>query len=246
MPPSIEGAREFISKDIGAEELAEYIAKKTGVEVKGGVVWEAFKPPRVEQNVGEIEILGSPRPTLAIVTHELQLNPEYRMMNWIPQVKESPSSYLSPEGGILKAFGITHLENFRYLGYKSEIISELCDFFGKPYSIMSPTRMRLEGIEGLWIFEDYDRKYTFGRLRETLWAIAMLPKPVLEEALKKRHFLLVSEQMERSGEDGTGLTIASITKGFDRIVVEDFSSFKGNYREGEIEVKTPVVLFRYY
>lgn len=235
MPP-VEGAPKLI-EELGAEELADYITKKTGVDIRGGMVWEAFKlkPPKAEQDVGEVEILGLPRSVLAIVTHEFKADsPEKRMMNWIPEVKQNPG-YRNPEATkILEAFGINHLENFT----RGNLL----------FPQRAPTKMSFSGIGGTWVFEKGYLYWndTFGRLRETLWSIAMLPKPVLEEAFKKRHFLLVSEQMGRSEGDGEGLTIASVTKGLREILVEDFSYNTDGYKKGEIEADTPVVLFRYY
>lgn len=235
MPP-IEGATELI-RDIGAEELAEYISKRTGANVRGGLVQEAFKPPTVEQVVGEVEILGLPRQVLAIVTHELKvIDPEkYRMMDWIPEVRQNPGYRNSEAQKILKAFGIAHLENFT----RGNLL----------FPQRAPTKMYFSGIGGEWIFEKGYLHFsdTFGRLKKTLWAIAMLPKPVLEEALKKRHFLLVSEQIKDPSYVGEPKpTIASITKGLREVLVEDFSYNIGDYKKGQIETDTPVVVFHYY
>lgn len=205
MPP-IEGVPELI-RDIGAEELAGSISLRARVEeIDGKVVQAAFQLPKVDlENLGEVKVEGYPSfPVLAIVTHEFKISDpgHRRMMDWIPQAKLAIGGRGS-DGEILEAFGVARLENFEYLGGKFHLGS------------IPPTRMRLEENLGEeWIFEGYDRRdeKSFSHLKETLWAVAMLPCWVLEKALDKRHFLLMSEKIG-NGEGVKKRNIASITRG---------------------------------
>lgn len=231
MPP-IEGAKEYFTR-LGEGDVAEDIRWVTWAPVALDVddVSDAFRPPEINWDVKEEIIYGHERPILAIVTHDSHGT---NMMDWIPQVEKTPKA---AEQNIMNVFEIAEIKNFQYLrGIRGALHRDP----------VLPTKMKLHDIEGEWIFEGYDRRNnsSFNSLRKTLWAIAMLPKSVIEKALERKHFLLISVQMGNGGDDA-GLTIAKVTKGLRRILVEDFWYNIDGYKEGEIEKDTPVVLFRH-
>lgn len=224
---------------IGVEVLSDYLKKARGIEIAPSSVSTAISSLEVDQDAETVKVCEIERRALAIVTHRWNMhNPEARMMNWIPRMEKSPP-YDTPARHILSTFGIVELDNFEYLGSRVWVRKPI------PATVMS-----LSGNK--WIFEGYYRESqkSFSRLRETIWAIAMLPKSVVEEALNERHFLLVSEMIKEAEGNGEGqiTAMAAITKGFDRVLVEDFSGGAAikNYQEGYLERETPVVVLRYH
>lgn len=244
MSPTKEAPRYFgrIEAERVARHIDKHVARETGKErnIIGEIVWDAFyKQPKVGKGVEQVEIYGQSRPVLAIVTHGLQVEPEQRMMYWIPLTNKNPRAG-TPENEILRAFGIYSLENFRRTRVGPLLPAE------------DQTRMSFyhRSVNEEWMFYGYDRNLSsdFEDLRETLWVIAMLPDSVIKEALERKHFLLVSKQIDRDGEDSeeSKLTIASVTKGLNKILVENFQYKTDAYQRGEIEENTPVALFYHY
>jgi len=237
----IERSSEFM-KDLGGQALSRDLKQVRDLDISPSLVSSALSSLKVDQEAESVAVYGIKRRALAIVTHEWDIrNPKARMMNWIPEVKKSPP-YDTSERNLLTAFGIFGLSDFENLGGKLMV--------RKP---IPEAAMIL--LDHRWIFEGYDRQSggSFSRLRESLWAIAMLPKSVVENALNKGHFLLINEEVEKDAEDQEGkiMAIAAITKGFDRILVEDFFEAgwaKQRYQENTLdsERETPVIVMRYY
>lgn len=219
----VEGPSQRL-KEIGAEEVAGYIKKRVRAPVSGRIVLEAVESLKVERGVEQMEIYGHPRQVLAVVTHEFG-SFVHRMEDWIPEIKEDPK-YDSPEGRILQIFGISHLKDF---------------------TRRTQPRMSLSGIEGEWVFKGYfsPLEQDFSRLRKIILTIAMLPRPVLAEALEKKHFLLISGRVGISeGKIVEEPTIASITEGLREIYVEEFRAFQEDWKAGKGETDMPVVVFQ--
>lgn len=231
MPPPIEGAKEYFTR-LGEGDVAEDIrwVTQAPVALDADDVSDAFRPPEINWDVKEEIIYGHERLILAIVTHDSH---GANMMGWIPQIEKTPKV---PDRTILATFGIEKIENFQHLKGISGILHR---------DPVPSTKMRLHDIEGEWVFEGYNRRNSssFNSLRETLWAIAMLPKSVINEAFKNPSFLLVSENVGRVEKKG----ITKISRGLNCILVENLSDTPHSavFEEGKIEKNTPVVLFRY-
>lgn len=230
MPPTTETANRLFLQ--GASELAHEIRLATGKFVHGVDVAEAFYTPlKIRKDVKETIIYDHARPVLAIVDYDF---PEARMMKyWIPELSLTVFWY---EKTSLKAFGISKIEDFRYL---EEIPG------ASRREKVPPTKMTLYRIEEVLFFRGYDRKEkdSFEDLRSTLWTIAMLPREVIEKAIKAKHCVLVSGN--RGGiVSGESITIASITKGR-HIENLNTSSARKAYKEGTLERDTPVIVFQY-
>ena len=222
-------------KEKKAEALAELIGQRTTYSPGARDVEAAFIPPKIEKRVEEIPSFLNRVPfnILAIVTHEYKpkgTTSSFQMMNWIPGFEGGgwPTSD-NLDAKIWSAFGISAV---RFL----DLAWVRGDRDEGPKTTLDLRELELPFVFG------YNRgsREGYERLKETIWAIAMLPEPILSEALDRRHFLLIShsEVEQRS-------VIASITGGTLQISVEDLYPVIGKYKRGEIESDTPVVLFRH-
>lgn len=227
----------------GAYALATAIEKASHVLVNSHLVEEGFKSPVAVGSEKEYRLNDRDYPLLGHYRHELRLpqitsgrSPE-PMMDWIPQIAEGANFN---QKMILQAFGIKRLVDYVDISQRLFGGSNL------------PTEMELYRVDKPIVFMGFDRSDAsslsdFSRLKEVVWATAMLPDDAFRKAVKQGNFILVINRCQINSVPHR-ISLYKFTQCLDRIVVEHFTeqSTIRQFQDGKIEQQTPLVVFDFY